>query len=120
MIWSISLMHGEGKSSSRYPCKMADRRYPMQQWLKMISGLLLDIRNNNEMHGEFTVHYKNGDTYVGELKDGKKHGNGIYTWVDGKRYEGKWVNDKFSFTDGVMMLIKSMETALCNMQMAKL
>tara|TARA_Y100001934_G_scaffold229829_1_gene277085 strand:+ start:1319 stop:1774 length:456 start_codon:yes stop_codon:yes gene_type:complete len=37
--------------------------------------------------------YANGDTYVGEWEDGKKHGRGTYTWADGERYEGRWVSD---------------------------
>ena len=24
----------------------------------------------------------------------KKHGYGVYTWADGRRYEGSWVNGK--------------------------
>ena len=28
--------------------------------------------------------------YVGEYKDGKRHGQGTYTWFDGGKYEGEW------------------------------
>ena len=28
--------------------------------------------------------------YVGQYKDGEKHGKGTYTWSDGQKYEGKW------------------------------
>ena len=28
--------------------------------------------------------------YDGELKDGKRHGQGTYTWPEGKKYEGEW------------------------------
>ena len=31
-----------------------------------------------------TEKYKNGDTYVGEMKNDKKHGHGTYTWGKGK------------------------------------
>ena len=24
----------------------------------------------------------------------KKHGHGIYTWADGRKYDGQWVNGK--------------------------
>ena len=30
--------------------------------------------------------------YVGQYKDGKKHGKGTYTWFDGGKYEGSWKN----------------------------
>lgn len=32
--------------------------------------------------------------YEGEIKDGKKHGYGVFRHVDGDRYEGEWQNDK--------------------------
>jgi len=34
------------------------------------------------------------DTYVGEKKDGKFHGQGTYTWSDGRKYEGEWKDAK--------------------------
>ena len=34
--------------------------------------------------------------YVGEYKDGKKHGQGTYTWFDGGIYVGKWKDGKSS------------------------
>ena len=33
--------------------------------------------------------------YVGEHKDGKKHGKGNLTYADGSKYEGEWKNGKF-------------------------
>ena len=44
--------------------------------------------------------------YVGELKDGKPHGKGIYIWKNGTKYEGEWKDGerygqgRFTFTDG--------------------
>ena len=35
--------------------------------------------------------FPSGDKYVGEVKNGKFHGQGTYTWVDGKKYVGEWV-----------------------------
>ena len=32
--------------------------------------------------------------YVGEYKDGKKHGQGTYTWFDGGINVGKWKDGK--------------------------
>ncbi|EEH58222.1 uncharacterized protein MICPUCDRAFT_16190, partial [Micromonas pusilla CCMP1545] len=34
--------------------------------------------------------YSNGNAYVGEWKDGKKHGRGVYAWRSGARYDGEW------------------------------
>jgi hypothetical protein len=35
-----------------------------------------------------------GERYVGSMKDGKFHGKGTYSWSDGRKYEGDWVEDK--------------------------
>jgi hypothetical protein len=34
------------------------------------------------------------DTYVGRFSKGLPHGSGIYTWADGRRYDGEWSNGK--------------------------
>ena len=33
----------------------------------------------------------NGEKYVGEFKDGKRHGEGTYTYSDGSAYIGKFI-----------------------------
>jgi len=38
----------------------------------------------------------NGRVYVGEMKDGKRHGDGTYFWRDGRKFVGTWKNDKRS------------------------
>ena len=41
-----------------------------------------------------TLNYGDGSHYVGEHRDGLRHGKGTYTWADGNRYEGEWHEDK--------------------------
>jgi|ETN01SMinimDraft_4_1059930.scaffolds.fasta_scaffold46459_1 hypothetical protein len=43
---------------------------------------------------KITKKYKNGDTYVGEMKNDKPHGQGTYTWPNGEKYVGVFKNDK--------------------------
>ena len=38
--------------------------------------------------------WENGSRYVGEWKDGKKHGQGTYISHDGRKYEGEWKDGK--------------------------
>ena len=45
--------------------------------------LLQDLRNQKGIY-----HYPNGDKYVGEWKDDRFHGHGIYLFANGERYEG--------------------------------
>ncbi|CAF1361668.1 unnamed protein product [Rotaria sordida] len=42
-----------------------------------------------------TIHYKNGDKYVGETNAQREpHGKGTMYWKNGRRYEGYWKNGK--------------------------
>jgi hypothetical protein len=55
---------------------------------------------NGTQEGEGTMIFFNEDgsvynRYDGQWKNNKRHGNGVYNWVQaGTRYEGSWVNDK--------------------------
>lgn len=51
-----------------------------------------------EQHpSEGTFSYVNGDTYVGQWKAGKKHGQGTYTYAkDGTKLVGDWENGKMT------------------------
>ena len=42
--------------------------------------------------GVFT--FANGDTYEGQMVDGKKEGKGIYKWADGSSYEGEYKDNR--------------------------
>ena len=47
----------------------------------------------NNCEGTYT--YANGDKYVGEYKDDKKHGQGTYTYADGAKYVGEWKDGNY-------------------------
>lgn len=36
------------------------------------------------------IEYDNGNKYIGETKDGKRHGRGIYIWKNGDAWYGPW------------------------------
>ena len=38
--------------------------------------------------------YSNGDVYEGQFKDGKRTGQGTYTWLSGSVYEGQWKDNE--------------------------
>ncbi len=44
--------------------------------------------------GQGTATYANGDKYVGEWKDDKRHGQGTGSLANGGKYIGEWKNDK--------------------------
>ena len=43
-------------------------------------------------HGTYT--YASGSQYVGEYKDGKRHGQGTKAYADGEKYVGEWADGK--------------------------
>jgi hypothetical protein len=45
-------------------------------------------------HGEGTIHYNSGESYKGHWIGGKKEGNGFYFFSDGTVYEGTFLDDK--------------------------
>ena len=46
------------------------------------------------MHGQGKYTWIDGRTYEGEYMMDKKEGYGVYAWQDGRRYEGQWKNGK--------------------------
>lgn len=42
--------------------------------------------------------YSNGDMYKGTFVNGKRSGNGKYTWANKAVYRGKWEKDKMNGT----------------------
>ena len=40
--------------------------------------------------------FANGDEYVGEYKDGGRHGQGTYTYANGDKEVGEFIKNKFN------------------------
>ena len=60
----------------------------------------------HDCFGSYT--YANGDKYVGEFKDNKKHGQGTFTWGSGAKYVGEFKDGNYhgqgtyTFADGTI------------------
>jgi len=48
----------------------------------------------NKMHGYGVFTWADGRKYEGEYIDDKKQGHGIFKWPDGRQYDGQWQNGK--------------------------
>ena len=46
------------------------------------------------MHGRGIFTWADGRKYEGEYYDDKKAGHGVFTWPDGRMYDGLWKNGK--------------------------
>jgi len=61
---------------------------------------------DGKKHGQGTLDYVNGGKYVGEWQDDMRHGQGVNRWPNGDRYEGNWKNNRkhgfgtFYYADG--------------------
>jgi len=79
----------------------------MKHILILISILLLSspLFGQSKKSGLLYIR-ENGSRYVGEWEDGKKHGQGTYTYPDGGKYEGEWKDGKengqgtYTWSDG--------------------
>ena len=58
-------------------------------------GTYIGNFKNGEKHGKGTIHYYNGDKFVGEFFNGKKNGKGIFTYSSGETSSGKWQDDLY-------------------------
>jgi len=50
---------------------------------------------DDKYHGYGIYTYTKGDKYVGEYKDNKRHGQGTYTYADGTKYVGEHKDGKY-------------------------
>ena len=46
------------------------------------------------MDGTGVFTWSDGRKYDGEYIDDKKEGHGVFTWPDGRQYNGSWKNGK--------------------------
>lgn len=51
---------------------------------------------NGKAHGQGIAILNTGSRYVGEWKDNMRHGQGAFYWPDGEHYNGSYVNDRRS------------------------
>ncbi len=71
-------------------------------WALSLSGALSALPDcpsdlyEAEWHNCFGTHtFANGDKYVGEWKEDKKHGQGTYTFASGAKYVGEYKEGKY-------------------------
>ena len=71
-------------------------------------GVYVGEKKDGERHGQGTVTYADGNKYEGQFSKGRKHGEGTQTWSDGRKYVGEWKKSKrnglgiMTYKDGSM------------------
>lgn len=95
--WEYTGLWKDGKFAVRGKMTYAGHVYEGP----IVNGIL--CYRGNCMNGKGAqVFYGGRSTYVGEFKDGKKHGRGKYTYPEHEEYNGSWVND---YKEGAGILI---------------
>lgn len=59
-----------------------------------VSRRYVGAMRNGNVHGEGVMEFANGDRYEGAWQNNFTHGRGTYYWSDGDRAEGAWENDR--------------------------
>ena len=68
--------------------------------------IYLGEKKDGKRHGQGELTFSDGSKYEGEFKDDKKHGQGTETYSDGSSYEGEWKdgeqdgNGTYTWSDG--------------------
>ena len=91
LILSFVLIVGVGNAYALPPC-------PTSGYFDNCFGAYMDADGNeyvgewkdDKRHGHGASTFADGDQHVGEYKDGKPHGQGAYTWADGDKYVGEY------------------------------
>lgn len=75
------------------PCQ-ASNHWPLPGETYTWSGGCVDGKVSGEGRGVFHLPDGGKDVYEGRMRDGKHHGQGIFTWAKGARFEGEWRYNK--------------------------
>ena len=57
-------------------------------------GVYVGEKKDGKRHGQGILTFSDGSKYEGEYRDDKKHGQGTETFSDGSKYEGEYRDDK--------------------------
>lgn len=53
-----------------------------------------DFNKEGQRHGEGIYDWNNGDRYEGQFRHGKRHGKGTFVWANGDKFKGDYRNGK--------------------------
>ena len=71
-------------------CRFCDLSVESNYPVDKMNEVQKDVPNGRQ--GEIV---SGGEKYIGQKKDGKRHGKGVQVWPDGDKYEGEFIDDRF-------------------------
>ena len=99
--------HINGKQIGKSSCEKSITGWyncPSGTRYKSIENGFVDSNGNRQ--GKFRIEFISGNLYVGNYKNNRINGYGIFTWANGEKYTGQWKDDKiygqgkYIFNDG--------------------
>lgn len=67
----------------------------LQPYMKSVQAGYVGEMREGKMHGRGVYTDPHGNVYKGEFKDDTRHGKGVYKDSNGNEYDGDWVDDKW-------------------------
>ena len=89
----IASQQGQFDKSLQCQKKLLSFKQQSVQSPALNAGLLSQPLKRSENVVKKSKKYPSGDVYDGEFVNGLFHGYGIYSWINGDRYEGMWKNN---------------------------
>jgi hypothetical protein len=95
VTWTGACVNGKAEGRGRE----VRRNLKDGEWKESsYTGMMRD----GKRHGRGVYVWANGDRYEGAYRDGKKHGRGIWVGANGDRYEGDWKDGKWRARGGLV------------------
>ena len=79
---------GDVRADNRLPCSASGVFHKCYGSKVTAEGHYKGTWQDDRFHGEGTLTYADGDTYIGGFKDGKQDGKGTQIYANGDRYIG--------------------------------
>ena len=76
---------------------------------KVLASDLPNCPPSGYFHNFFGTYSRyDGDKYVGDWKDDKKHGQGTYAYASGRKYIGKFKEGKLNGLQSIFLLLEAL------------
>ena len=99
------------KARAQWEEGIKDEVQMVSEWFEPIGGdLELPVNGEGLVQGRVRCRWPSGEVYEGDWKDGKRNGNGTYTFADGGVFVGEYKDSKkngkgtFTYADGAVFV----------------
>lgn len=85
----LTITNSSTVSETNEEYKVGDKRYELLETERQAtSPTMQEVKKRRE------IKYDDGSIYVGDIVNGKRHGQGTYIWADGRKYIGEFEDNR--------------------------